>query len=187
METTHLDVTIQDPWGNTQEGNTQEGLMLEALPWESWFQVWIGHTWQDLPPFAQSTAYELTLRFTEDREVQTLNRDYRGIDRPTDVLSFATLEGTEALLPPDLLSDSGEPLYLGDIVISVPTAQRQAEQGGHSLVVELSWLSVHGFLHLLGWDHPDEESFQRMVNQQLWLLEATGLESPKPLIFQSMP
>ena len=182
MEIPHLDVTVQD-----NRGNTQEGLILEALPWESWFQVWLAHTWQDLPPHAQCAAYELTLRFTEDGEVQTLNRDYRGIDRPTDVLSFAALEGTDALLPPDSLTDSGEPLYLGDIVISVPTAQRQAEDSGHSLGVELSWLAVHGFLHLLGWDHPDEDSFERMVNQQIWLLRETGLESPKPLIINPMP
>lgn len=182
VEKPHLDVTVQDSWGNTQEGQN-----LQTLPWESWFQVWLNHTWQDLPPYAQSPVYELSLRFTDDAEVRRLNRDYRGIDRPTDVLSFATLDGTEALLPPDFLTDSGEPLYLGDIVISVPTAQRQAQENGHSLVMELSWLSVHGFLHLLGWDHPDEEGFQRMVNQQIWLLKETGLNAPQPLIFQPMP
>lgn len=184
MEKPHLEVTVQDSWGNTQ---VQSGLNLEALPWESWFQCWLEHTWQTLPAHAQHCAYELTLRFTENAEVQTLNRDYRGIDRPTDVLSFAALEDSAALLPPDSLTNAGEPIYLGDIVISVPTAQHQAQQCGHSLTVELSWLSVHGFLHLLGWDHPDEESFQRMVNQQLWLLRETGLESPKSLTFQPAP
>jgi probable rRNA maturation factor len=67
------------------------------------------------------------------------------------------------------------PLYLGDVVISVDTAHRQAQQQGHSLKTELAWLATHGLLHLLGWDHPDEESLMEMLNQQETLLQIVNL------------
>lgn len=173
--------------GNCQDpGNLQDPVDLETLPWQSWCQGWLQHSWPNLPPHAQYPTYELTLRFTDDAAVQDLNRVYRGIDEPTDVLSFATLEGAEALLPQAQLTNSQEPFYLGDIVISVPTAQRQAQKRGHPLGVELSWLVVHGFLHLLGWDHPDEDSFNRMVNQQIWLLQDQGLAVPQSDDFDLM-
>lgn len=109
--------------------------------------------------------WELTIRLTDDAEIQQLNRQYRGQDRPTDVLSFA--------IEPISVPISDEPLYLGDIVISVPTAQRQAQT--HSVLWEIVWLASHGFLHLLGWDHPDEESLEKMWNQQQMLMEAIDI------------
>jgi len=88
---------------------------------------------------------------------------YRHKDQPTDVLAFAALE-TDSVLPPELLAV--EPLYLGDIVISLDTAERQAQAEGHSLLHETIWLTAHGFLHLLGWDHPDDQSLEAMLTQQ---------------------
>jgi probable rRNA maturation factor len=67
------------------------------------------------------------------------------------------------------------PLYLGDIVISVETATAQALERGHSLAYELSWLAAHGLLHLVGWDHPDEESLRQMLDQQDALLQAVNV------------
>jgi probable rRNA maturation factor len=75
-----------------------------------------------------------------DPEIHTLNRQYRGKDKPTDVLSFP-------------LADELQPLLLGDVVISVETAARQAQQRGHALRGELQTLLIHGILHLLGYDH----------------------------------
>ncbi|MCS6814667.1 MAG: rRNA maturation RNase YbeY, partial [Cyanobacteria bacterium] len=92
----------------------------------------------------------------------------------TDVLAFATLDDP-CPLPPEALEL--QPIYLGDIVISIETAQQQANQQGHSLVCELGWLASHGLLHLLGWDHPDDESLKRMLNQQAHLLRGIGLLS----------
>ncbi len=89
---------------------------------------------------------ELTLVLTEDSEVHTLNRQYREVDAPTDVLSFPAGETDP---------DTGN-LYLGDIVISLPRAQAQAAAEGHSLEDELRLLVVHGVLHLLGYDHADD-------------------------------
>ncbi len=67
------------------------------------------------------------------------------------------------------------PLYLGDIVISVDTANRQATEQGHPLQTELAWLATHGLLHLLGWDHPDETSLLQMLERQAVLLQQIGL------------
>lgn len=137
--------------------------------WEDWFQAWLVALQPNLSPIE---SYELSLRLTGDREMQHLNHQYRQQDQSTDVLAFAALEST--FVQPQALQ-STLPLYLGDIVISVGTAQRQADVQEHSLDVELAWLAAHGLLHLLGWDHPDEESLSRMLKQQQVLLEIVGL------------
>jgi probable rRNA maturation factor len=108
---------------------------------------------------------ELSLRLTGDRQIQQYNSQYRHLDEPTDVLAFASTE-SEITLPAEFT----EPLYLGDIIISLDTAMRQAKEQKHSLTVELAWLSSHGLLHLLGWDHPDDKSLQQMLAQQKELI-----------------
>lgn len=114
-----------------------------------------------------SEPSELTLTLTDDERMQRLNRQYRDRDTTTDVLAFAA---QEAEIPGH--SEEG-PLLLGDIVISVPTAQRQADEQQHALSEELVWLASHGLLHLLGWDHPDDESLQQMLQKQRDLLNHT--------------
>ena len=137
--------------------------------WENWFQEWL-EILNDYLPTAPS--YEVSLRLTTDMEIQTLNSQYREQDKPTDVLAFASLE---ANLPQSEEMLMSMPLYLGDIIVSVDTAQRQAQQQEHSLSTELAWLTAHGLLHLLGWDHPDEESLMEMLQQQVILLEKIGM------------
>ncbi|MFB2834355.1 rRNA maturation RNase YbeY [Floridanema evergladense] len=137
--------------------------------WQNWFYVWL-ETLQ--PDDSSARSYELSLRLTDDAEIHSLNAQYRQQDKPTDVLAFAALE-VDIPQPDEMLESL--PLYLGDIVISVDTAQRQAQQQGHSLQIELAWLAAHGLLHLLGWDHPDDESLRRMLHQQTSLLETIGL------------
>ncbi len=93
---------------------------------------------------------ELSLLFTTDKHMRALNLEYRGIDSPTDVLSFSQLEGDDSGLNPEML---------GDLVISVDTAKRYADEAGRSLPDEIDALMVHGILHLLGYDHetgPDD-------------------------------
>ena len=143
---------------------------ISTSTWESWFYQWLETLESELPP---AGSYELSLRFTEDTEIQALNAKYRYKDQPTDVLAFAALEVNSPQLPAQI--QLSMPLYLGDIVISVDTAIRQAQQQGHSLRVELGWLATHGLLHLLGWDHPDEESLREMLNQQENLLNIVDL------------
>lgn len=137
--------------------------------WENWFQEWL-EVLNDYLPTALS--YEVSLRLTTDTEIQTLNSQYREQDKPTDVLAFASLE---ANLPQSEEMLASMPLYLGDIIVSVDTAQRQAQQQEHDLSTELAWLTAHGLLHLLGWDHPEEESLMEMLQQQVILLEKIGM------------
>ncbi|MBD2291981.1 rRNA maturation RNase YbeY [Anabaena sphaerica FACHB-251] len=137
--------------------------------WENWFDQWLEILTPELPP---APSYEIGLRLTNDAEIQELNAQYRQQNKPTDVLAFACLEDnfpqTEEML-------ASQPLYLGDIIVSIDTAQRQAQQQEHSLSTELAWLTAHGLLHLLGWDHPDEESLMQMLKKQATLLDAVGI------------
>lgn len=158
---------------SVQECCTQE-LPVQAETWEIWFRRWLEQLDQineDGLPLHPKHQYELSLRLSDDREIQSFNNQYRFKDQPTDVLAFASLEVDYP--QSDVLDE--EPLYLGDIVISVETADRQAHQHGHTLETEMAWLAAHGLLHLLGWDHPDDESLIRMLNQQQQLLAAVGL------------
>ncbi|MEL6158087.1 MAG: rRNA maturation RNase YbeY [Cyanobacteria bacterium J06554_11] len=137
---------------------------LEIVHYQHWIQTWLRALAPELSPL---NAYEVSLRLTDDTEIQQLNTDYRQQENPTDVLSFAALETplpvSEALL-------AQQPLYLGDIIISVDTARRQAQTANHPLTQELAWLAAHGLLHLLGWDHPDDGSLTQMLEQQETLL-----------------
>ncbi|MBD2388005.1 rRNA maturation RNase YbeY [Cylindrospermum sp. FACHB-282] len=137
--------------------------------WENWFHGWLEMLNSHLPP---APSYEIGLRLTDDLEIQALNAQYRQKNQPTDVLAFAALE---ADLPQSEEMLASLPLYLGDIIVSINTAQRQADQQGHSLTTELAWLTAHGLLHLLGWDHPDEESLMQMLKQQVVLLYSIGI------------
>lgn len=116
---------------------------------------------------------EVSLTLVDDAAIQDLNRTYRGIDAPTDVLSFALEEN----VPEEPVSFTLEvERLLGDIVISVPAAVRQSREYGHSLERELAFLAVHGFLHLLGYDHEGEEAAARMEGLQEEILTRVGLK-----------
>ncbi|XGV96685.1 MAG: rRNA maturation RNase YbeY [Leptolyngbya sp. BL-A-14] len=174
-----VEVCVQENLGTPPEGEEADWVPdPTALPcpiatetWECWFQAWLEALQPKQSPLE---SYELSLRLTGDREIQQLNHHYRQQDKPTDVLAFAALE-SEYPQPQELQATL--PLYLGDIVISVGTAQQQAEAQNHPLRTELAWLAAHGLLHLLGWDHPDEDSLNRMLKQQQVLLEIIGLKS----------
>jgi probable rRNA maturation factor len=169
----------------------------------------------------QVSEGEVALTFVDDAEIQRLNKEYRGLDKPTDVLSFAMndigedemeiiyiqetdddyadedeLEASERLDADDAVSANGdeeedkpghseeetddefitifeEPF--GDIIISVPRAIEQSEDYGHSVERELGFLFVHGFLHLIGYDHDNEEAEKIMFGKQELILEQAGL------------
>ncbi|WP_339243179.1 rRNA maturation RNase YbeY [Paenibacillus sp. FSL F4-0243] len=123
---------------------------------------------------------EVALTFVDNTRIHELNLEYRGIDRPTDVLSFAMNESGEDELDIIYEVEEGEALedvpdVLGDIIISVTRAQEQAQEYGHSLERELGFLFVHGFLHLLGYDHQDEASEAEMMSKQEKVLAQVGL------------
>lgn len=109
----------------------------------------------------------LSVVVTGDERVRELNRRYRSIDAPTDVLSFGMQEADGFVTPP------GSAAQLGEIVISYPTAARQAAEAGHSVDEELAHLLVHGVLHLLGHDHVAAEEARAMLAREEALLDFT--------------
>lgn len=112
----------------------------------------------------------ISVVLTTDVEVQTLNKQHRHVDAPTDVLSFPSEP-----LPAELASL--EPPYLGDLIIAYPYASRQAERLNHDLKQSLALLAVHGTLHLLGYDHDTPENHAEMWAEQAAILEILGIDS----------
>jgi len=106
---------------------------------------------------------ELSIVVTGDEAVRHLNRDYRGVDAPTDVLSFGNEDDESFVIAP------GVPRYLGDVLISFPRAEAQAAQAGHPVEDELRLLVVHGVLHLLGHDHaePEEQAIMWAAQKEI--------------------
>lgn len=115
---------------------------------------------------------EVSVTFVSLERIQEINRDYRGKDQPTDVISFALNEQDEEEL--DVVAE-GLPNVLGDIIISVSHIRSQAEEYGHSFERELGFLTVHGMLHLLGYDHLNEDEEKEMFSRQEDILSAYGL------------
>lgn len=115
---------------------------------------------------------EVSVTFVTNQRIQEINREYRDKDAPTDVISFAMEELGEGELE---IEGAEMPRVLGDIIISVPKAMEQAEEYGHPFVRELGFLAVHGFLHLLGYDHMTEEEEKEMFSLQKEILNDYGL------------
>lgn len=112
---------------------------------------------------------ELSITLTDDEHIHALNKKFRGIDRPTDVLSFAFRESDE----PEIFGANFE--ILGDVIISLERAKLQAEEFGHSYLREIIFLEVHGLLHLLGYDHIDEEERREMESEQNFVMNKLGI------------
>lgn len=108
---------------------------------------------------------DISIIVEDDAFLQKLNRDYLGFDSPTDVLSFSTGE----------IDPETDRYYLGDIILSFPRAAEQAQKGGHAVQSEVQLLIVHGILHLLGYDHDDDESKQEMWSIQNELIGMMGI------------
>lgn len=117
---------------------------------------------------------ELSIRLGSDEEVHVLNRDYRGKDKPTNVLSFPMLK------PNDLesIDEDGPELMLGDIILAHGTCQAEARDKNFQLQDHATHLMVHGTLHLLGYDHMDDDSAADMEEREIRALAALGLDNP---------
>jgi len=115
---------------------------------------------------------EVCITYVSNERIQEINREYRDKDTPTDVISFAMEELGEGEVE---LSGMDMPRILGDIIISIPRTKEQAEEYGHSFERELGFLAVHGFLHLLGFDHMTEEDEKEMFTLQKEILNDYGL------------
>lgn len=138
---------------------------------------------QALSEVRGSEKYEIGLLLVDNEAIRQLNKDYRKIDSPTDVLSFALQEKTED--EPDIYFDEDDAAVndfseemenmLGDIVISLERAREQAAEYGHSLDREIVFLAVHGTLHLLGYDHDSEEQTRSMRDMEEKIMDKIGL------------
>ena len=115
---------------------------------------------------------EVSVTFVDNDRIQEINHQYRHKNQPTDVISFALEEMGEDEM--QIIGDE-MPRVLGDIVISIPKAHEQAEEYNHSFMRELGFLTVHGFLHLLGYDHETSEDEKEMFTRQKDILEQYGL------------
>lgn len=113
---------------------------------------------------------EVSITFTDNEHIHEINRTYRKVDRPTDVISFALNEGDE----PEI--EGGAPInVLGDIIISVEKAIEQAKEYGHSVEREIAFLTVHGMLHLLGYDHIEEADRKEMRHEEDFVMDKLGI------------
>lgn len=117
--------------------------------------------------FENQQEQELQIKVSTDAALRVLNLEYYGIDATTDVLSF----------PIDFNNPETGRLYLGDILVSYPQAERQAEQAGHAVVEEVRLLVVHGVLHLLGYDHATPDEKEQMWSLQNELLQKLGIQA----------
>ncbi len=115
---------------------------------------------------------EVSISIVDNAEIQQINKQFRNIDRPTDVLSFPMLTFTENEIIER--NENGE-IVLGDIIISLERAKEQAEEYGHSLKREIAFLTAHSMLHLLGYDHMEPQEEQEMFAKQKAILEAAGI------------
>jgi probable rRNA maturation factor len=117
-----------------------------------------------------STNSEMSIIVTSDERLRKLNQSYRGIDTPTDVLSFPA---------GDIDPETGN-IYLGDIIISLQRANQQALNTGHRVEAELQLLVIHGTLHLIGFDHVQANEKDKMWAAQIFVLEKLGLQGIQP-------
>ncbi|AXN37562.1 rRNA maturation RNase YbeY [Peribacillus butanolivorans] len=115
---------------------------------------------------------ELSVTFVDNKRIQEINKEYRHKDAATDVISFALEEMGEDEVE---IIGAEMPRMLGDIIISIERTKEQAEEYGHSFDRELGFLALHGFLHLLGFDHMTEEDEKVMFTKQKEILEEYGL------------
>lgn len=128
------------------------------------------------PPLANSApAVEVSILITDNAEIQRLNREYRGVDRPTDILSFSLVADDQGIVNP-LMPEA--PQSLGDIVISYEYACRQADELGHSPQMECAWLVIHGALQLVGYSHDEDAAAEHMEALERAALERLGFTAP---------
>lgn len=116
---------------------------------------------------------ELSVTFVTNERIREINKEYRNIDKPTDVISFAMEELGQGEIP---IANIDMPRFLGDIIISIVKTKEQAVEYGHSFIRELGFLTVHGFLHLLGYDHETEAEEKKMFSRQRDILNEFGLQ-----------
>ncbi len=153
----------------------QVATQAEHLPTQQQFEQWL-----QLATKALEKPAEVTIRLVDDAESQQLNLEYRGKDKPTNVLSFpAEMDAFEAEFDiPELLAELGEDNYLGDLVISAPTVACEAAEQNKALMDHWAHLVIHGCLHLQGYDHIEDDDAEMMEALEIQLLAQLGIANP---------
>jgi len=159
--TPEIEVSVQDPEWETL-GNIHDLVLLVA---KATLQSAI------LPQIAFNRKLEASVVLANDDLVQLLNNEYRGKDKPTNVLTFASLDGED-------VTPEGEPLNLGDIIMSFQTIEREAQEQGKFMLDHVKHITVHGVLHLLGYDHETDEEANDMETLEIRILEHLGVQNP---------
>tara|TARA_Y100001968_G_scaffold51762_1_gene42723 strand:+ start:34736 stop:35326 length:591 start_codon:yes stop_codon:yes gene_type:complete len=159
--------------------------LLDSEFWSTQLKVWIQYISNDTTSICpdlvrQINSFSIGLQFTDDRTIAQLNKEWLDKATKTDVLSFPVFD-------PRMVHPGNKHAELGDIIVSIPTAQKQALEHNHHLSIELLWLVSHGLLHLLGWDHQEEKTLRKMLRFQEQLLGISvnlpteGIEAEQPL------
>lgn len=146
----------------------------DSMPEASDFKQWIGSALRHLE--YQKSRAEITVRVVDNAEIQSLNRDYRGIDKATNVLSFG-FDGGD--LPDELLAEyNDEHSYLGDVVIAPDVLAIEASEQHKILAHHWAHMTIHGVLHLLGFDHETDTEAAKMEALEVRILAECGVENP---------
>lgn len=156
-----IDVAIQDPAWEDIAGI--EGLVTTT--------VRTALAMARIPSAVQGKKLEISFMLANDDLIHILNREYRGKDNPTNILTFAALDDEQQSFAPDVIS-------LGDVILSVQTIDREAKEQGKFLRDHVTHLVVHGTLHLLGYDHKEEDQATDMETLEIRVLEKLGVQNP---------
>lgn len=166
----HIDFSIDDDRWHT---------LTQAIPTLE-KSIRLAYQNANIPIPAQSCGVEISVVLCNDADIQILNRDYRGKDSPTNVLSFALMDeadqgGSGHHHTPTI---EGMPHILGDIIMAFDTIEREASLQQKSLLSHLTHLSIHGTLHLLGYDHINDKEAEHMETLEIALLKQLGIKDP---------
>ncbi len=162
MRDSRIDIVLQNPNRYPEAGARRLRPWLRSLAADL-----LARERPALPESPMGPGASLGVRFASDRELRRVNREYRGKDKATDVLSFPGESGEDDA-PPEVAGEGeAEPYHVGDILISVPTARRQAAERGHTPERELKTLLLHGLLHCLGYDHEADRGQMERLERRL--------------------
>ena len=155
-----IDISVQDPaWEDMGE---VENIVFKAAK--------TALTSAIMPKFAYGRALEVSIVLANDDLVQVLNREYRNKDKPTNVLTFAALDAEEP--------ETDGVLNLGDVIMAFQTLQRESQEQGKFLLDHVRHMTVHGVLHLLGYDHETDDEATDMETLEIRILEKLGVQNP---------
>jgi len=165
-----LDISFSLEAGDWEAAVTDVEMLVEAAAHAAFEAA-------ERPEILGKAPAEMSLVLADDALVQTLNRDYRDKDKPTNVLSFALLDDLDDT-DDTLARDEGMPILIGDVILAFETVQREAREQGKSIKDHLTHLVIHGVLHLLGYDHQSDPDADRMEKLETSILARLGIADP---------